>query len=68
VRAQDVKEVRCLVVPNLTDGADIRARRAYLRSIGIGDSQVVELAYHDYARSKYLALGLKDTMSPSRSP
>ena len=23
---------------------------------------MVELEYHDYARSKYLALGLKDTM------
>lgn len=55
-------EVRCLVVPKLTDGDDIAARRSYLRSLGIPDDTVVELEYHDYARSKYLALGMKDTM------
>ncbi|MGN0833963.1 MAG: 4Fe-4S cluster-binding domain-containing protein [Kiritimatiellia bacterium] len=55
-------EVRCLVVPALTDGADLAARRDYLRKLGIPDEQVVELAYHDYARAKYLALGMTDTM------
>jgi len=55
-------EVRCLVVPAHTDGEDLRARRRYLRSLGIADGQIVELEYHDYARSKYLALGLKDTL------
>ena len=55
-------EVRCLVVPGLTDGEDIRNRHRYLNSIGIGEKQIVDLEYHDYARSKYLALGLKDTM------
>ena len=59
-------EVRCLVVPALTDGADIAARRAYLRKLGIDDKQVVELEYHDYARAKYLALGMPDTMPPPR--
>ena len=49
-------EVRCLVVPKLTE--DMPARYAYLESIGIPRSQVVELEYHGYARSKYRALGL----------
>jgi len=62
VAAKAKLEVRCLVVPGLTDGEDIRARRAYLNSIGIEEKQIVELEYHDYARSKYLALGLPDTM------
>ncbi len=57
-------EVRCLVVPGHTDGADLIARRDYLRRIGIPDTSVVELEYHDLARSKYLALGLPDTMPP----
>jgi len=57
-------EVRCLVVPGCTDGDDIKARHRYLNSIGIGDDQIVELEYHDYARSKYLALGMPDTMPP----
>lgn len=55
-------EVRALVVPRLTDGEDLVARRSYLRSLGIPDKSIVELEYHDYARSKYLALGMKDTM------
>lgn len=55
-------EVRALVVPRLTDGEDLVARRAYLRSLGIPDKSIVELEYHDYARLKYLALGMKDTM------
>ena len=55
-------EVRCLVVPNCTDGEDVRNRHRYLNSIGIDDGRIVELDYHDYARSKYLALGMKDTM------
>ena len=53
-------EVRCLVVPGLTE--DMQGRYAYLDSIGIARSNVVELEYFDYARSKYLALGMKDTM------
>ena len=53
-------EVRCLVVPGLTE--DMPARYAYLDSIGINRKDVVELEYFDYARSKYLALGMKDTM------
>ncbi|MGN0853000.1 MAG: 4Fe-4S cluster-binding domain-containing protein [Kiritimatiellia bacterium] len=61
-------EVRCLVVPALTDGADIVARRAYLRKLGIPDGQVVELEYHDYARAKYLALGMPDTMPAALPP
>ena len=55
-------EVRCLVVPGCTDGDDIKARRRYLNGLGIEDDRIVELEYNDYARSKYLALGLKDTM------
>lgn len=55
-------EVRMLVVPGCTDGADVPARHAYLNSIGISDKDIVELEYNDYARSKYLALGMKDTM------
>jgi len=62
VAAKAKLEVRCLVVPGCTDGEDIAARRRYLASLGLPDSSVVELEYHDYARSKYLALGLKDTM------
>lgn len=57
-------EVRCLVVPGVTDGRDFVARKKYLRSIGIPEEAVVELEYNDYARSKYLALGMKDTMPP----
>jgi len=61
--AADAKmEVRCLVVPNCTDGADLVARHRYLQSIGIPESSIVNLEYNDYARSKYLALGMPDTM------
>ena len=38
------------------------ARYAYLDSISIPRSSVVELEYFDYARSKYKALGIPDTM------
>ena len=63
--AEKVKmEVRCLVVPGCTDGADIVARHRYLASIGISDKSIVDLEYYDYARSKYLALGMEDTMPP----
>ena len=62
VAAKAKLEVRLLVVPGCTDGADVPARHAFLNSIGIADKSIVELEYHDYARSKYLALGLKDTM------
>jgi len=62
VAAKAKLEVRCLVVPGCTDGEDIKARHRFLNSLGIGDKQIVELEYHDYARSKYLALGMKDTM------
>jgi len=66
--AEKVKmEVRCLVVPGCTDGADIAARHRYLASIGISDKSIVDLEYYDYARSKYLALGMEDTMPPKTS-
>ena len=66
--AEKVKlEVRCLVVPGCTDGADIVARHRYLASIGISDKSIVDLEYYDYARSKYLALGMEDTMPPKPS-
>ena len=55
-------EVRCLSVPKCTDGSDLAARHRYLGSIGIPESAIVDLKYYDYARSKYLALGMKDTM------
>jgi pyruvate formate lyase activating enzyme len=55
-------EVRCLSVPKCTAGADFAARHRYLNSIGISESAIVDLKYYDYARSKYLALGMKDTM------
>jgi len=58
-------EVRCLKVPGCTDGDDLVARHRYLASLGIPDSSVVDLEYYDYARSKYLALGMEDTM-PTR--
>ena len=57
-------EVRCLVVPGCTDGADLAARHRYLNAIGISEKAIVNLEYYDYARSKYLALGMKDTMPP----
>ena len=57
-------EVRCLVVPGCTDGNDLPARHRYLNSIGIPEAAIADLEYHDYARSKYLALGMKDTMPP----
>ena len=62
VAAKAKIEVRCLSVPNCTDGADLAARHRYLSSIGIPESAIVDLKYYDYARSKYLALGMKDTM------
>ena len=62
VAAKAKLEVRCLVVPGCTDGADIVARHRYLASIGISDKSIVDLEYYDYARSKYLALGMEDTM------
>ena len=61
-------EVRCLVVPGCTDGADIAARHRYLASLGIPEKSVVDLEYYDYARSKYLALGMEDTMPPKGKP
>ena len=61
-------EVRMLIVPGCTDGADVAARHRYLNSIGIGDDRIVELEYHDYARSKYKALGIEDTMPPKAEP
>jgi len=66
VRAKVKLEVRCLVVPRCTDGDDLAARHAYLKSLGLAEGQIIDLEYHDYARSKYLALGMKDTM-PSRA-
>ena len=60
VAAKARLEVRCLVVPGCTE--DMAARYAYLDSIGIPRRDVVKLEYHDYARSKYRALGLRDTM------
>jgi len=60
VAAKAKLEVRCLVVPGLTE--DLPARYAYLDSLGIARKDVVELEYHDYARAKYEALGLPDTM------
>ena len=65
VRANARIEVRCLVVPGFTE--DMHERYAYLDSIGIARSNVVELAYHDSARSKYLALGMNDTMPPCKA-
>ncbi len=62
VAAKANLEVRCLAVPNCTDGLDLAARHAYLNSIGIPESSIVNLEYFDYARSKYLALGMEDTM------
>lgn len=59
VAAKARMEVRCLVVPGLTE--DMPARYAYLDSIGISRKDVVELEYFDYARSKYKALGISDT-------
>ena len=62
VAAKAKIEVRCLSVPRCTDGADLAARHRYLNSIGIPETSIVDLKYYDYARSKYLALGMKDTM------
>ena len=62
VAAKAKLEVRCLVVPGCTDGEDIAARHSYLASLGIPKESVVDLEYFDYARSKYLALGMEDTM------
>ena len=60
VAAKAKLEVRCLVVPGCTE--DMDARYAFLESIGISRKDVVELEYLDYARSKYEALGIPDTM------
>ncbi len=66
VAAKAKLEVRCLAVPGCTDGEDLAARHKYLNSIGIPESSIVNLEYFDYARSKYLALGILDTM-PKKS-
>ena len=66
VAAKAKMEVRCIVVPGCTDGADISARHSYLKSIGIQEESIVDLKYYDYARSKYRALGMEDTMPPNR--
>ena len=55
-------------MPGCTDGADLAARHEYLASLGIPKSSVVDLEYYDYARSKYLALGMPDTMPPKTVP
>ena len=60
VAAKAKMEVRCLAVPGCTE--DLAARHRYLASIGIAESSIVDLEYFDYARPKYLALGLPDTM------
>jgi pyruvate formate lyase activating enzyme len=59
-------EVRCLSVPGCTDGKDLADRHKYLKSLGIEDKAIVDLEYHDYARSKYFALEMVDTMPPKR--
>ena len=64
VAAKAKLEIRCLVVPGLTE--DMSARYTYLDSIGVPRSSVVELEYFDYARSKYKALGIPDTMPRKR--
>ena len=68
VAAKAKLEVRCLVVPGCTDGDDITARHRYLNSIGIPESSIVNLEYFDYARSKYIALGMEDTMPRKENP
>ena len=60
-------EVRCLSVPGLTDGADLAARHEWLHSVGVPESAIVDLEYHDMARSKYLALDMPDTMPATPS-
>ena len=67
VAAKAKVEVRCLAVPGCTDGADLSARHRYLNSIGVPEESIVNLEYYDYARSKYRALGMKDTMPLRRS-
>ena len=62
VAAKAKLEVRCLAVPGCTDGEDLAARHRYLNAVGIPESSIVDLEYFDYARSKYLALGMPDTM------
>ena len=62
VAAKAKLSARCLVVPGCTDGEDLAARHRYLNSIGIPEQSIVDLEYFDYARSKYLALGMPDTM------
>ena len=64
VAAKAKMEVRCLVVPGRTE--DMPARYASLDSIGVARKDVVELEYFDYARSKYLALGMVDTLPTVR--
>ena len=58
-------EVRCLAVPGLTDGADLAMRHEWLHSIGIPESAIMNLDYHDMARSKYLALGMPEYTIPN---
>jgi len=56
-------EVRIPVMPGCNNAPEqTKKMDDYLRSLGI--KNVVKLKYHDYARSKYEALGLPDTMPP----
>ena len=64
VAAKAKLEVRCLVVPGCTE--DVSARYAYFDSLSIPRKDIVELEYFDYARSKYQALGMPDTMPKKR--
>lgn len=66
VAAKVKLEMRLLVVPGCTDGDDLAARHAYLDSLGIPRTAQIELEYRDLARSKYLALGMPDTMPPAK--
>ncbi len=58
-------EVRIPVVPGCNNAPDeMRRIDGYLASLGI--KNIVKLEYHDYARSKYEALGMQDSMPPLR--
>lgn len=56
-------EIRIPVVPGCNDSEEnLQESESYLHGIGI--DKIVRLEYHDLARSKYLALGMEDTMPP----
>lgn len=57
-------EVRMPIIPGCNDSAEnLAASDSFLHKLEI--TRIVKLKYYDYARTKYAALGMEDTMPPN---